>query len=330
MFGLGHMYESIRIISLYDDTPFSTILEDVLAEQHTVAGEKQGPIAPHDDEAIRTASEHVPIEYITAERSTQQSITADVPADDATALVASNTPGDYNADEYKNSLDETLKVLPDVKTACHSHRSFSGLNNQIYNFFGACFAANSENFGQIIEQSITWKDTFGTNHQVPHRKLWDVVHWNSFFPNLPRFASYDKDHHPDLDLIQTTVTIEGKAYPKLKVKYNAPWDIWTNRSITRPQPLIQYPQQGQNLYKGLTRAIYFGRVHRKEERKQHLIMYKEMLKGALRPHPFLQGIIEKARMQLKAGGKYMTLHARVEPDMAKQDRVCSVSHHSSP
>ena len=31
-------------------------------------------------------------------------------------------------------------------------------------------------------------------------------------------------------------------------------------------------------------------------------MYKEMLKGALRPHPFLQGIIEKAIMQLRAGG----------------------------
>jgi len=36
-----------------------------------------------------------------------------------------------------------------------------------------------------------------------------------------------------------------------------------------------------------------------------------MLKGALRPHPFLQGIIEKAIMQLRAGGGYMTLHARI-------------------
>ena len=320
LLGMKHIFESTRILSLLEKPP---------SEYYTVADhQERSPMAVQDDTkpTMRAASERVPVEYTAAEN--KKTIIA-VPDDDTT-LSASNNITAYNADEYQKFLDETLKVLPNVNTTCHSKIFFSGLNNQIHRFIGVCFAATSGNSGQIIEESITWKDALATNDMVPHHKLWDIVHWNSFFPILPRFASYDKDHHPDIDLIQTTVTIEGKAHPKLKVKYNAPWDIWTNRSNTRPQPLIQYPQEGQNLYKHLTRAINFGRVHRKEERKQHLIMYEEMLKGALRPHPFLQGIIEKARMQLRAGGKYMTLHARVEPDMAKQDRICSVSHHSSP
>jgi hypothetical protein len=64
-----------------------------------------------------------------------------------------------------------------------------------------------------------------------------------------------------------------------------------------------------------------------------LAMYKAMLEGALRPHPFLQGVIDQTRMELLGAGTgtetgigqkgYMVLHARVEPDMAREnERIC--------
>ena len=65
-------------------------------------------------------------------------------------------------------------------------------------------------------------------------------------------------------------------------------------------------------------------------RPHHSVEDKELMelvhKGGLRPHPFLQGIIDQMRVDLGAGEEgYMTIHARVEPDMARQDRVCTVS-----
>jgi hypothetical protein len=44
-----------------------------------------------------------------------------------------------------------------------------------------------------------------------------------------------------------------------------------------------------------------------------------MIKGALRPHPDLLAIVDRLLGDLGGNGTvpYMTLHARVEPDMAK-------------
>jgi hypothetical protein len=104
--------------------------------------------------------------------------------------------------------------------------------------------------------------------------------------------------------------------------------MWENRSITHPRPMSHYraPHQNLNFYKRLTKQIDLGRATEKD----HVGMYSLMLKDALRPHPFLQKIINEEMSKLRGveGGKFMTLHARVEPDMARQDRVCSVSRNS--
>jgi hypothetical protein len=44
-----------------------------------------------------------------------------------------------------------------------------------------------------------------------------------------------------------------------------------------------------------------------------------MLQGAMRPHPNFQAIIDRllAESGLEKGSHYMTLHARVEPDMQR-------------
>ena len=248
--------------------------------------------------------------------------------DPATSPKAETSPtpptGVYNDEDYQKALKETLKVLPDVQTASLSRPFFSGLNNQVHRFIGTILLSNTEKTGQIIEESIRWKDTFGTNKGVPHYRLWDVVHWNSFFPTLPRFASYDSEHHPHLQPHLRNTTIEGKVYSEIEVKHRKlDWDIWANKSITHPRPMGQFPQQNLNRYKQFTKKLDLG--HKTE--KDHLEMYSLILKDALRPHPFLQKIIKEEMSKLRGeeGGKFMTLHARVEPDMARQDRVCSVS-----
>ena len=119
---------------------------------------------------------------------------------------------------------------------------------------------------------------------------------------------------------------EGKQYPGIKVwhRKGLDWDIWVNKSITHPQPMSHYqaPHENLNQYRRLAKQIDNNNAS-----PDKISMYSLMLKDALRPHPFLQEIVDKEISKLRGaeGGKFMTLHARVEPDMARQDRVCSVS-----
>jgi hypothetical protein len=86
---------------------------------------------------------------------------------------------------------------------------------------------------------------------------------------------------------------------------------------------MRKPMEGKNKYKQLMKNIELG-VAEKTQPEQ-LNMYRAMLEGALRPHPFLQDIIEKTRLHLGSGERgYMVLHARVEPDMAREnERICA-------
>ena len=237
-------------------------------------------------------------------------------------------PARYHADHYKKSLEETLKARADLKTAFYGFTPYSGLNNQLMRFIGMVYLAGGEDFGQIIEDNLAWKDTYGHNDFVPHHNLWDVVHWNSFYPKLPRFVSYNKEQHPHLDLTaQPPLNVDGIEYSTATVlKYNTNWDVWENRTITNPQPIVQNPQQGFNkvmqLHKKLQRGKKLG-----AEKEKHFEINKEMLQGALKPHPFIQQVIDKVATELGAGDKgYMTLHARIEPDMLVENlRVCYVS-----
>jgi hypothetical protein len=232
----------------------------------------------------------------------------------------------YDTTAYQADLDETLKVLPEIETASHVFPFYSGLTNQIMRFIGIVSLAGAEGYLQFLEPSIKWKDTFGTSDMVSHHKLWDVVHWNSFYPAVPRFVAYDPKYHPHVVLTQTQITTEGGDtifWPN--VQFNTTWDIWENRSITKPAPIGGNLHTCRNTYMQLMRIADKGGLDRDPSRKAQFAVYKEIAKGALKPHPFLQQLVEKEQIKLRSGGRYMTLHARVEPDMARQDRVCVVS-----
>ena len=230
----------------------------------------------------------------------------------------------YDAAEYQRKLQDALTPLPEekAKTTCYTKHFMAGLRNQYMRFMGVIMTAKKDGFHQIIEESINWKDTFGTDHYLHSSQLWDLVHWNSFHPDLPRFARYEKDVHKDLTAHSTNVTIEGEEYDKINVKYDVPTghDIWNKTLSTFPPPFGQWPNQGTNRYRQLAKSIELGRAQYVYDLKEDLKIYETVMKGALRPHPFLQAIVDETALKLggEDGRGYMVIHMRVEPDMAKQ------------
>jgi len=222
----------------------------------------------------------------------------------------------YDAATYGRQLHEALVPLPEAqgKTAFYTKRFMAGLCNQYGRFIGIMLLARKNGFDQIIEESINWRDTFGTNTDVHTSKMWDVVHWNSFYPVLPRFVRYEKDIHEDLTII------EGENYAESVVKYNVSegFDIWNSSMPPRPPPFGLFPNQGENHYRTLMRKIDHDRAQWDD--KSSLKIYETILKGALRPHPFLQTVIDQTASKLGGlhGQGYMVIHMRVEPDMARQ------------
>ena len=156
----------------------------------------------------------------------------------------------YNNEEYQKLLEESLTPKANVTTACHNAEFFSGINNQVRKFMGLVLVARDENVGQIIEESIMWKDTFGHNDHVDHHKLWDVVHWNSFFPKLPRLARYDKVLHPHLKLKVNNLRVNATTiYPVRTVHFNVGWPNWEERDDIQPKPFIKNPKQAHYFFR---------------------------------------------------------------------------------
>ena len=60
--------------------------------------------------------------------------------------------------------------------------------------------AKKQGHGQFLLRSLGQKDTYGTNRFIPFAKLWDVAHWNSHYPALPRLVDYDPILHSQFNL----------------------------------------------------------------------------------------------------------------------------------
>jgi hypothetical protein len=167
-------------------------------------------------------------------------------------------------------------------------------------FTGIILMMNAENHKQLIVESIKWKDLFGTNQRPRHDLFFDIVHWNKFYPTLPRFVSYDANIHTDVQFL-------GKVDITPSLRWNVPDPF----QATNPFAIGERGLQAQNQYKQYVKKVVEGL----EERDQADLA---MLQSAFRPHPALQEIIDSF---IKSEGgkesKYMVLHARIEPDMQK-------------
>mmetsp|Transcript_7902 Transcript_7902/g.10047 ORF Transcript_7902/g.10047 Transcript_7902/m.10047 type:complete len:432 (+) Transcript_7902:310-1605(+) len=205
----------------------------------------------------------------------------------------------FDAKRYEEYRSRALKPFTNVTTVAYPHGPFGGFRNQYMTFSGIMLMMQSANHSQIIVESIKWKDLFGTNERLRHDLFFDVVHWNSFYPILPRFVEFDAAIYNDVQFIGKTDTS-----PSIR------WNVKDLMQATNPYGLAERGLVAQNQYKQYVKKVVEG-----VQQRNLIDLY--MLKGAFRPHPALQNIIEDF---LKSDGvpvKYMVLHARIEPDMQK-------------
>jgi hypothetical protein len=151
---------------------------------------------------------------------------------------------------------------------------------------------------------LHYTDTFGSEQYIPHIGLFDMVHFNSFYPKVPRLVRCEQEQF-------TEYKCDG-----LK------WTVPLDKEGISPTPILgtkQHKLFGQ--YKRYS-ALQQGSDYAPAGERSSVDL--AILQGAQRPHPFMQEIIDNL-LQQKFGNNddssYMTLHARVEPDMLAHN-VC--------
>lgn len=204
-----------------------------------------------------------------------------------------------------------------VSTAAWTGRRFySGYRNQMFAFTVLMIDALNAGHGQFLVDTIAMKDTYGTNKAIPFEMIWDVPHFNSFYPSLPRLVKGDQDLLDQYDVRHNNWNWKDGLF------YDKNWQNPVN-TTTRPFRVDTKQHHMFGAYKRYT----LGKTNRLSVvgggRHPAEVL---MLQDALRPNPELQKIIDDCREKHgifaeKGGGSYMALHARVEPDMQKHP-VC--------
>jgi hypothetical protein len=117
------------------------------------------------------------------------------------SLLNVKIPLDYSVEAPVTS---TVPWSNESTMAFYEGRFYSGFRNQIMAFMILIFESQRDRsegktrkprHGQILLRSLGQKDTYGSNSFIPFAKLWDVVHWNSHYPRLPRLVDYDPILH---------------------------------------------------------------------------------------------------------------------------------------
>ena len=218
----------------------------------------------------------------------------------------------------------------------------AGFRNQMMALTMLAIRANHGEHKQLILDHLTFKDTYGTEKYEPFEFFFDVEHWNKYsyneerlqdnglpvadileperYPNwLPRLVFYDPSIHDELNPSNKLFSSkEIAANPTRPYAYQeAPTTLFGN--------YIRYGKgRGPFAPKAVAESQETGPIRNPAE-----IL---LLKGALQPHPALQAVVDRSKEYLRKKGqrqgmsgsstfRYMTLHARVEPDMQKHP-VC--------
>lgn len=219
----------------------------------------------------------------------------------------------YDPIIYDQLQKTALKPYRNVTTAAYPHGPFGGFRNQYMTFAGLILMVDQGNHSQIIVESVKWKDLFGTNQRLRHDLFFDVVHWNSFYPMLPRFVKYDSD-------LFTDVTFVGKTEVTPTIK----WNVENISRATKPFAIGSTGLQAQNQYKQYVKRVVEG-----SQERHRVDLW--MLRGAFRPHPALHSIMLEYWKKSGLSMGYMALHARIEPDMQKHNmcvdaKVTNITH----
>jgi hypothetical protein len=197
-------------------------------------------------------------------------------------------------------LWEITKPFANVTTIGYKWQTFySGYRNQMQSFSAFVVLGGLANHSQILMPTLGYKDTLGSNKYMPFEFLFDVEHWNSFYPELPRMVHCDQELFPNYDCEKRIFQLTDK--PTLLHVENR-----RNHQLGGVLKRYSLKQMGPMMAGGFRNP-----------------MELLMIQGALRPHPDLLVIANRLVGDLGGNGTvpYMTLHARVEPDMMKHP-VC--------
>lgn len=230
--------------------------------------------------------------------------------------------------EYSIEAPMTSKIpWSNVTSAAfYEGRLTSGFRNQVMVFTSLILECIHKGHHQFLLRSVSQKDLFGTNKFMPFEKLWDVPHWNSHYPTLPRLVDYDPILHSQFNFDNT------RWFRTAETWFGTP-GLYVTHGPTRPYG-FGYQHRLFNVYMRYSKGkhqLYSPDGHR---HPAEILM----LQGALRPHPELQAILDRLKDQMlgrkgpsstssqttslqEAPDPFMALHARVEPEMQKHP-VC--------
>jgi len=231
-------------------------------------------------------------------------------------------------------------------------RFFSGFRNQIMALVMLCIRANLGEHEQLLLGSLNHKDTYGTAMYEPFEFFFDVEHWNRY--------SYNEEDIERTNVSLPGLK-NPNQYPNwlprlvyCNQSLHDQWDTGNNRhksmreNATRP---FAFGDQASSLMLNYMRYVrgrgpfppqFIDRAEQRILRRNPAEII--MLQGALKPHPALQAVVDRSKEYLLKQGqrrgdltstslttttatattssfRYMTLHARVEPDMQKHP-VC--------
>jgi hypothetical protein len=181
--------------------------------------------------------------------------------------------------------------LAERALAFKQKRFASGFRNAGMSFTWFVMYASENNYTSILLNNLNWKDLYGLRKPwgfAPHNLLFDVEHWNTHYPTLPRIVPYDPKAHDQYDPA-TLGCVSGVS----------------EDDATRPSFAGTY-MQGFNQYR-----MYTKRVLNNPAKNPRSPAETAMMKGAFRPSPAMQAHMDR----LTGGDSYMALHARIEPDM---------------
>lgn len=204
-----------------------------------------------------------------------------------------------NQQTYNKEQEASMVPFRNVSSAAYRHGFWAGFCNQFMMFIGLMILAKEENYSQLLVESIRWKDTFGTNQQIRHDLLFDVVHWNSYYPQLPRIVSYQQDVFPHVSM--------GGNDISPRIVWNVPIE-----NSTQPHYVGKKQTSAVHAYLSYSKDV-------SNKKATRLPLEVDIMKDAFRPHPEIQAIMD-GFLQTLGNSQYMVLHARIEPDMQKHTR----------
>lgn len=216
------------------------------------------------------------------------------------------------------SAATTTKPDPNLPTIALTEPFLKGgFRNQVMRFHALLLQAQSKNISQILLPSLRWGDGVGGGIAIPHETLFDVEYWNTYYPALPKLVTYDSRQHYQWDNSSRllNVSMENPTKPGAPIQF-----------LEEDEEKCTHPYRGGggvkagvlwNFYKRYTKAMI---AEKKPRDRLEVLSYQ-----ALRPSPLLRNTTRELMSHLPDGirtGDYITLHARVEPDMQKHGGAC--------